>query len=117
MMRLKKLLFNRLFFHFALFFFLPLSSLFSIDFFWEEPVRFTNRPGNFPVSASSENVTEESFSVLAWQESIPYKSQGATGGLINIYLAVKLPGEEWKEIGMIAGPYEYSGTEPSIISL
>jgi len=103
-------------FIFSLFLFTAFSSLPALDFFWEEPERFTNRPGNFPVSASSEqssaeNTTGENFSVLAWQESSPNRNQ------INVYLAVKQPGEEWKERGMIAGPYAYSGTEPSILSV
>jgi hypothetical protein len=98
-------------FIFSLFLFTALSSISALDFFWEEPARFTNRSGNFPVSAFSENTTGENFSVLAWQESSPNRNQ------INVYLAVKLPGEEWKERGMIAGPYAYSGTEPSILSI
>ncbi|MDR0300941.1 MAG: SpoIIE family protein phosphatase [Treponema sp.] len=105
--------FNKLFLQLTLFLFFALSSLSAIDFFWEEPVRFTDRPGNFPVSAFSDN-----FSVVAWQESTPNRNQSiAASGQINIYLAVKHPGEEWTERGMVAGPYAYSGTEPSIISL
>jgi len=105
-------------FIFSLFLFISLSSLSAIDFFWEEPARFSDRPGNFPVSASSAHSSADAFSVLAWQESTTNRNQGAaSSGQINIYLAVKLPGEEWTQMGMIAGPYIYSGTEPSIISL
>ncbi|MDR2942928.1 MAG: SpoIIE family protein phosphatase [Treponema sp.] len=104
---------NKLFLFFSLFLFFTLSSLFAADFFWEEPSRFTGRTGSFPISASS-----ESFSVIAWQESVPGRNQGiGTSGQTNIFLAVKMPGEEWTERGMIAGPYAYLGTEPSIISL
>ena len=107
---------NRLLF--SIFLFFTITSLSAIDFFWEEPVRFTNRSGNFPVSASSESLFGDNFSVLAWQESTPNNNQNIpASGHINIYLAVKLPGEEWTERGMIAGPYAYSGTEPSILSL
>jgi serine phosphatase RsbU (regulator of sigma subunit) len=115
--------FNILFLLLTLFLFFALPSLFAVDFFWEEPVRFTNRQGNFPVSASSESISAENaptdnFSVIAWQESTPNRNQSiASSGQINIYLAVRLSGEEWTERGMIAGPYAYSGIEPSIISL
>jgi hypothetical protein len=84
----------------------------ATDFYWEEPQVFFPRQGSFPISAYSEN-----FSAIAWQESIPNRGAGATGGQINIHLAVKNLGDEWIQRGLIAGPYSYSGTEPSIISL
>jgi hypothetical protein len=83
------------------------------SFFWEEAVRFVNRAGGFPVSAYSNN-----FSVLAWQEVTPNRDTSiAATGFINIYLAIKNPQGDWEQRGIVAGPYAYSGTEPSIISL
>ena len=102
---------------------LILSALFSLfsglqlgalsEFYWEEPEIFSQRAGSFPVSAYSGE-----FSVLAWQEAAPNRDAGANaGGFINICLAVKEEGRAWEHRGVISGPYAYSGTEPSILSL
>ena len=87
--------------------------LFAADFYWEEAEVFASGQGSFPVSAYSDD-----FSVIAWQEvSANNDPRTAASGFINIYLAVREPGAEWERRGMVAGPYAYSGTEPSIISL
>ena len=100
--------------HFVLFSFLAVSSLPAQEFFWEEAVPFTTRPGKFPVSAYSDD-----FSAVAWQEVTPNRNaQISATGLISIYLAVKESGErQWQQRGMVAGPYPYSGTEPSITNM
>ncbi|MCL2196161.1 MAG: SpoIIE family protein phosphatase [Treponema sp.] len=85
-------------------FILTVSGVFAVDFFWEEAAPFTPRAGKFPVSAHSAD-----FSVVAWQE--------VNNNNINIYLAVKEAGQDWAHRGMIAGPYSFLGTEPSIISM
>ena len=84
--------------------FLSAGFLFAQDMHWEEPALFSTRPGTFPVTAHSEN-----FSVIAWQE--------VTGRSINVNLAVKEPGENWRQRGIVAGPYTFLGTEPSILSM
>jgi hypothetical protein len=98
----------------ALFFVLALSSLSALsEFYWEEPELFSGGQGSFPVSASS-----PSFSVLAWQEIVPNRNSGiAADGNINIHLAVKESGGEWQQRGVAGGPYTYSGTQPSILSM
>jgi len=85
--------------------------LFSQTFYWEEPVVFSQRPGKFPVSAHSNN-----FSVVAWQEVTP-NTGAIVGGNITINLAVKVEGGNWENRGIVAGPYSFLGTEPSILSM
>jgi len=90
---------------FSLFFGLTSPALFSQDvFYWENPVLFSPGSAKFPVSA-----TNGSLSVLLWQES------SATS--INLSLAVKTQDQNWTIRRSIAGPYPYSGTEPSIASV
>ena len=92
---------------------LACSALAAADLYWEEPALFSQRQASFPVSAASNE-----FSVLAWQEASPNRDQSvAASGLINVYLAVKEMGESWAHKGMVAGPFPYSGTEPSILSV
>jgi len=111
---MRKLLFlNLIFFSFLMIPQILFVPLFAQDLFWEEAELFTSRQGKFPVSAYSNN-----FSCIAWQEVSPNRDQNvAAAGLINIYLAVKEPGGIWQQRGAVAGPYPFSGTEPSIISL
>ena len=91
-------------------FFLAVSSIFAQtnELFWEEPELFNARQGSFPVSAFSDN-----FSAIAWQE---VSSVGGSS-FINVYLAVKVNGGNWQQRGLISGPYPFSGTEPSILSM
>ena len=99
--------------HFILFSFLAVSSLPAQEFFWEEAAPFTTRPGKFPTSAYSDD-----FSAVAWQEVTPNRNtQIAATGFISIHLAVKEPGSPWQQKGTIAGPYPYSGIEPSITNM
>lgn len=89
------------------------SSLWADDFFWEEAIPFTNRYGSFPVSAHTDDI-----SVIAWQEVTPNRTPAiAATGFINIFMAVKDSGGLWEQRGIAAGPYAFSGTEPSITSL
>ncbi|MCL2067545.1 MAG: SpoIIE family protein phosphatase [Treponema sp.] len=82
------------------------------DLFWDNPVVFSGA-GSFPVSASS-----DSFAAVAWQQAAVNRNPGlAADGFISIALAVKNSGETWRQRGIVAGPYSYSGTEPSILSL
>ncbi|MCL2440729.1 MAG: SpoIIE family protein phosphatase [Treponema sp.] len=83
------------------------------EFFWEAPELFSARSGQFPISAHSNN-----FSVVAWQEVIPNSDSNASaGGIININLAVKEGSGSWQQRGIVAGPYSFLGTEPSILSM
>ncbi|MDR3019412.1 MAG: SpoIIE family protein phosphatase [Treponema sp.] len=98
---------------FVVFSLLTLTAICAQDFYWEEPEVFFPRQSGFPVSASTND-----FSVLAWQEVTPNRDQTITAsGFIHIYIAVKEAGMPWEHRGIAAGPYPYSGTEPSIISL
>jgi hypothetical protein len=107
MTRLNKLLF------FVFFAFLTLFSAAAQELYWEQAEAFTSRAGNFPVNAYSND-----FSVIAWQEITPNRDASVTsGGFINIYLAVKETGKDWEQRGSVGGPYVYSGTEPSILSM
>jgi hypothetical protein len=97
----------------ALFLFFAVSRLFAHDFFWEQPELLSPRQGSFPVSAYSQELA-----VLAWQEVTPNRDANiAASGFINISLAVKEIGRNWEQRGIIAGPFPYSGTEPSILSI
>ena len=89
-----------------LIFFLSASALFAQTggLYWEEPEVFSVRQGMFPVSAYSND-----FSAVAWQE--------ASSNVINVYLAVKDNGGDWQQRGVVGGPYPFSGTEPSILSM
>lgn len=81
------------------------QNLFSQDvFYWENPILFSPGPAKFPVSSTNGNL-----SVLLWQES------NATS--IYLSLAVKTSDQDWTIRRPIAGPYPYSGTEPSIGSV
>jgi len=83
------------------------------DLFWEEAALFSSRAGRFPISAHSAN-----FSVVAWQEVIPNRDPNITAsGLININVAVKEADKDWQQRGIVAGPYAFLGTEPSILSM
>ncbi|MDR0319915.1 MAG: SpoIIE family protein phosphatase [Treponema sp.] len=96
-----------------LFTFTSVFAVLAQDFFWEAPELFTSGAGRFPVSA----YTDE-FSAVAWQEITPNRDANALdSGSINVYLAVKQQEGDWEHRGMIAGPYPFAGTEPSIVSL
>ncbi|MCL2185165.1 MAG: SpoIIE family protein phosphatase [Treponema sp.] len=104
---------RKTFLYLIIFSFIILSSLAAQDLFWEEAEPFTSGQGKFPVSAYSNE-----FSCVAWQEVSPNRDPNITAtGLINIFLAVKEYGGSWQQRGAVAGPYPFSGTEPSIISL
>jgi serine phosphatase RsbU (regulator of sigma subunit) len=77
------------------------------ELFWERPAPFSSSSGGFPVSAHNGTI-----SVVAWQES----SGGAEQGRIDVALAVKEPNGGWRHRGA-AGTYDYSGAEPSILSV
>ncbi|MCL2472192.1 MAG: SpoIIE family protein phosphatase, partial [Treponema sp.] len=81
--------------------------------YWEAPRLFSSTVGSFPVSAFTDD-----FSVLAWQEARANRDTSITGsGVINIGLAVKISGQDWQRKANAGGPYMYSGTEPSILSM
>jgi hypothetical protein len=108
MIRLYKLLLTIILFSFTF-----VYAVLAEDFYWEAPEIFTSEAGKFPVSA----YTDE-FSAVAWQEITPNRDASTvTSGSINVYLAVKEPEGEWERRGMIAGPYPFTGTEPSILSI
>ena len=93
-----------------LFLFFGASALFAQqDIFWEAPRLFSPGQGNFPVTAYNGDL-----GILVWQE--PQRQPALGGGTINIALAVKTPGQNWENRGVIGGPYHFFGTEPSIIS-
>jgi len=96
-----------------LFSLIALTSVFAADFYWESPVIFTERQGKFPVSAHSEY-----FSAMAWQEVTLSTGTNVSASVsINVNFAVKINGDEWETKGIIAGPYTFLGTEPSILSM
>jgi hypothetical protein len=76
------------------------------DLYWELPAAFSVS-GSFPVSASNGNL-----SVVAWQES-----SGDQGSRISVSLGLKSPGEPWRVLPDVAGPYGYAGVEPAILSV
>ncbi|NLJ09058.1 MAG: SpoIIE family protein phosphatase [Treponema sp.] len=81
------------------------TPLFSQDvFYWENPQLFSPGPGRFPVSSSNGRL-----SVLLWQE--------ANNNDINLSLAIKTPDQPWSIRRSVAGPYQYSGTEPPLSSV
>ena len=92
---------------------LPLIFILSLalgaqsNFFWESPEAFSGINGTFPITASGDNLD-----IVLWQQSTTH----AVGGSIYIYLAVKAEDGNWERRGIIGGPYNFSGTEPSILS-
>ncbi|MDR1863185.1 MAG: SpoIIE family protein phosphatase [Treponema sp.] len=101
---------------FVLFFFLMVFFLEAQNtFYWEEPEVFSPSGGSFPASAYNGD-----FSVLIWQETEkrPAGESGTIGGgSIRIALALKEREGGWKRQGIIGGPYAYSGSEPSILTV
>ena len=99
---------------FSFLFFLGFSALYGqTAFYWEAPGVFSSGPGSFPVSASCED-----FTVIAWQETGTNRDSTITAdGTIYIQLAIKRPGQNWDFKGITGGPYPFSGTEPSILSM
>jgi len=108
MMRLSKFILNINIL--TAFIFLAAVNIQAADFYWEEPQVFSPLQGTFPISAHTDR-----FSVIAWQEAVPNAS--ATGGVININLSIKETGGSWEHRGRVGGPYNYLGSEPSIISM
>jgi len=99
--------------HLTFFSIFAVSALYAEDLYWEEAVPFTSRQGKYPVSVFSDD-----FSAVAWQETAPNRNpQIAGSGIINIFLAVKESRGEWQQRGIVAGPYAFSGTEPSITNI
>lgn len=91
-------------------FFINAESAFAVsDFYWEEPAPFAPGTARFPVSAFRNGV-----SAVAWQETASAEGDGAE---VRISLAVKRGGEEWRTLRNVAGPYLFSGGEPSIASI
>ncbi|MDR1177196.1 MAG: SpoIIE family protein phosphatase [Spirochaetaceae bacterium] len=84
----------------------PFLSALSV-FYWEDAELFSPERGSFPASSSNGTTA-----IVAWQENLP--SSG--GGQIRISAAVKNGEDDWVIHRNIAGPYAYSGSEPSIIS-
>jgi hypothetical protein len=83
------------------------------EFYWEEPELFSVVAGHFPVSAFSGD-----FSVIAWQEPAAGPDARTVGdGFISISLGIKSTGSPWQIRRSVGGPYAYSGTEPSILSI
>jgi len=108
-MQYKKLRFCLL----LIFSFFASFSLFAQTLYWEEAALFSARPGKFPVSAHSAD-----FSIIAWQEVSPNTDASiAASGLISVSLSVKEGTGSWQQRGIIAGPYPFLGTEPSIVSM
>ncbi|MDR2133607.1 MAG: signal protein, partial [Treponema sp.] len=96
-----------------LLFFAVLGLSAQTDFYWETPALFSPTPGTFPVSASAGD-----FSAVAWQQAEPNRNAAvAADGFISVVLAVKKSGQPWENLGVVGGPYAYSGTEPSILSI
>ncbi|GAB1481667.1 hypothetical protein MASR2M78_04820 [Treponema sp.] len=85
----------------------PIAAL--SDFYWEAPSSFTGGNARFPVSAFRGDL-----SVLAWQESSPIDDGSL---LVRVSMAVKRGSGPWVQHRSVAGPYTYSGSEPSILSL
>jgi len=99
-----------IFFIFSLFLSMP---AFTVDLYWEYAEPFSSGAGKFPVSAYS-----DSLSAIAWQEVTPNNDPNVTAsGFINIHLAVQEGAGQWVQRGIVAGPYPYSGVEPSVISM
>ncbi|MDR1430098.1 MAG: signal protein, partial [Spirochaetaceae bacterium] len=84
----------------------PFLSALSL-FYWEDAGLFSPERGSFPASASN-----GAIAIVAWQETLPQTG----GGQIRISAAIKNGESDWVIRRNIAGPYAYSGSEPSIIS-
>jgi hypothetical protein len=82
------------------------------DLYWELPAAFSGISGSFPVSASNGDL-----SVIAWQEPAVVSSGGEESPGIHVSLGLKSPGEPWRILPNVAGPYSYAGAEPAILSL
>ncbi|MDR0449947.1 MAG: SpoIIE family protein phosphatase [Treponema sp.] len=97
----------------ALFFLsLALPPGLGADLYWESPAPFSGLSGSFPVSASSGDL-----SVIVWQEASPVSSGGGESSQISVSLGLKSPGNAWRVLPNVAGPYSYAGAEPAILSV
>lgn len=95
---------------FLLLFAFQAPSLFAYsDFYWESPAPFSAGVARYPVSAFNADV-----SAVAWQESERIEGDGMR---IGLSVAVKRGGEPWRIRRNVAGPYVFSGGEPSISSI
>jgi serine phosphatase RsbU (regulator of sigma subunit) len=81
-------------------------------FYWEQPELFSPAQGSFPVSSFNGNL-----SVVAWQETQSGQVSGGVGdGRINMSVALKSSGGQWRIRRNLGGPYTYSGSEPAILN-
>ncbi len=92
----------------------PAGMVFGVStFYWEDPVSYSPGTGSFPVSAYNGDI-----SVVAWQETEVFTSgrDGISAGQIRISAAVKNGQGNWTIKRSIGGPYQFSGSEPSVLS-
>lgn len=82
------------------------------DFYWEAPTTFSPGVARFPVAAVADGLA-----AVVWQESAPSGAGDAAGGQVMVSIAVHAVGSSWTVRRNVAGPYHYSGSEPSMLSL
>ncbi|MFA6505511.1 MAG: sialidase family protein [Treponemataceae bacterium] len=93
-----------------LFFIFQAVPLFALsDFYWESPAPFASGVARYPVSSFNGEV-----SAVAWQESERIEGDGIR---VFLSIAVKRSGSEWLVHRKVAGPYVFSGSEPSMASI
>lgn len=103
--RNKKIIFASL-----LFIFVFINSVFSQDFYWENPVAITNKDSRFPSYGNSENL-----SCVFWQDI--EKQKGNRGEIFISGKVYDAKSNSWKTLNKIAGPFPYSGDIPNIFSV
>ncbi|MFQ3547158.1 MAG: HAMP domain-containing protein, partial [Termitinemataceae bacterium] len=122
MMRNQQLVYTTAIFTMFLFLFPVIEARGQSTLYWENPVVFVPQTARFPSTAFS-----HSLSVVLWQESRSIDAQPGSGQKypITLSMAVKSAGTnkatfsqaEWVIYRSVAGPYEYTGTEPAIASV
>jgi hypothetical protein len=79
------------------------------DFYWEDPAQLSSGQASFPQAAAGGGRT-----VIAWQET---ESAREGAGSIWLSMATTSDGITWKQKKRFAGPYPFSGSEPSLFTL
>ena len=79
------------------------------DIYWETPVPLAEGNGRFPIASY-----RDGLAAVVWQET----AVGEDGALrVRLSMASKRGDADWRIRRSFAGPYIYSGNEPSVASL
>ncbi len=96
-----------------IFFSYPCFSQTDEDFYWEDELSVSSSDSRFPVADSFTNSTEDITAVF-WQDIEQGKDNSGSIWISGQIYSKKT--KNWKDLKKIAGPFNYSGDVPDIIS-